>query len=307
MTNKELHKIIELGEGQYIEFKEGVDKSLQKEMAAFANASGGFIYIGISDNSVIKGINISNKLKSQIQDTARNCDPPLIISLQEIDNIIEIEVKEGVNKPYSCSAGFFMRMGANSQKMKRDEILALAIKTGKIRYDEQICENFNWKDFDDDKFEYYLKLAGISNNLPREDILRNLRVLTNEGFTNAGALYFAKEPYKYIISSKIRCVHFNDNERIDILDKKLIDKGIIGNIEYAVAYLKERIPVRYEIKDLKRKEFPEYPIEAYRETIVNAIIHFDYFLGDTIAIEKLTDKIIINNKGELLFPENSPR
>jgi ATP-dependent DNA helicase RecG len=304
MTKDELHKILELGEGQYIEFKESIDKGLQKEMVAFANASGGFIYIGISDNSEIKGINLSNTLKSQIQDTARNCDPPLIISLQEIDNIIEIEVKEGVNKPYSCSAGFFMRMGANSQKMKRDEILALAIKTGKIRYDEQICENFDWKDFDDDKFEYYLKLAGISNNLPREDILRNLRVLTNEGFTNAGALYFAKEPYKYIISSKIRCIHFNDNERVDILDKKLIDKGIIGNIEYAVAYLKERIPVRYEINDLKRKEFPEYPIEAYREAIVNAIIHFDYFLGDTIAIEKLKSSIVINNKGELLFPKS---
>ncbi len=51
------------------------------------------------------------------------------------------------------------------------------------------------------------------------------------------------------------------------------------------------------------EEFPEYPIEAYREAIVNAIIHFDYFLGDTIAIEKLKSSIIINNKGELLFPE----
>lgn len=304
MPNKELHKIIELGEGQYIEFKENIDKSLQKEMVAFANASGGFIYIGINDDGIIKGVNLNNKLKSQIQDTARNCDPPLVISLQLIESIIVVEVKEGVNKPYSCSNGFFMRMGANSQKMKRDEILALAIKTGKIRYDEQVCENFDWKDFDNDKFEYYLKLAAISNNLPREDILRNLRVLTNEGFTNAGALYFAKDPYKYIISSKIRCIHFNDNDRIDILDKKLIDKGIVGNIEYAVAYIKERVPVRYEITDLKRKEFPEYPIEAYREAIVNAIIHFDYFLGDSIAIEKLKSSIVINNKGELLFPKS---
>ena len=62
--------------------------------------------------------------------------------------------------------------------------------------------------------------------------------------------------------------------------------------------------MRYEIKDIQRKEFPEYPIEAYREAIVNAIIHFDYFLGDTIAIEKLKSSIIINNKGELLFPES---
>jgi len=165
VASNNINKILELGEGQYIEFKEGIDKSLQKEMVAFANASGGFIYIGITDNSKIKGINITNKLKSQIQDIAHNCDPALVISIQELDNIIEIEVKEGANKPYSCSAGFFMRMGANFQKMKRDEILALAIKTGKIRFDEQICENFEWKDFDNEKFEYYLKLANISNNL----------------------------------------------------------------------------------------------------------------------------------------------
>jgi len=121
-------------------------------MVAFANASGGVIYLGINDNGKIKGIETTNKLKSQIQDTARNCDPPVAVLL--------------------------------------------------------------------------------------------------------------RKPYKYIISSKIRCVHFNDNKRVDILDKKEVDRGIIGNIEFAIAYLKER---------LKRDEFPEYPIEAYREAIVNAV------------------------------------
>lgn len=157
--------------------------------------------------------------------------------------------------------------------MTRNEILSLAIKSGNVRFDEQICTNFDWKDFDDEKFIYYLKRAGVSYNLPKEEILRNLRVLTDDGFTIAGALYFAKEPYKYVISSKIRCIHFNDDERVDILDKKEVDRGIIGNIEFAEAYLKERVPVRFEIKELRRKEFPEYPIEAYREAIVNSIIH----------------------------------
>jgi len=298
-----LNKVLELGEGQFIEFKESFDKGLAKEIAAFANASGGVIYLGINDDGLIKEVKITSRLKSAIQDIAHNCDPPVIINLNEIDNVLAIEVREGENKPYSCSSGFFMRMGANSQKMRRDEILALSVKSGKIRYDEQICANFDWKDFDDDKFEYYLKLARISHNLSKEEILRNLRVLTDDGMTNAGALYFAKKPYKYIISSKIRCIHFNDDDRVDILDKKEVDRGIIGNIEFAEDYLKERVPVRYEIKELRRKEFPEYPLEAYREAIVNAIIHFDYFLGDTIAIEKLKNSIVINNKGELLFPE----
>jgi len=262
-----LASIIELGEGQFVEFKESLDKNFQKELVAFANASGGTIYLGITDSGKTKGIEITNRLRSQIQDIAYNCDPLIIINLIEIDNVLAVEVLEGKNKPYSSSAGFFMRMGANSQKMTRNQILELAIKTGKVRYDEQTCDNFDWKDFDDEKFTYYLKLAGISYNLSKEEILRNLRVLTDNGMTNAGVLYFAKQPYKYIISSKIRCIHFNDDDRIDILDKKEVDKGIIGNIEYAVAYLKERVPVRFEIKELKRKEFPEYPIEAYREAI----------------------------------------
>jgi ATP-dependent DNA helicase RecG len=214
-----VEKIIELGEGQFIEFKESFDKVIQKEMVAFANASGGVIYLGITDAGITKGVEITNWLKSQIQDIAYNCDPSILISINQIESVLAIEVKEGSNKPYSCSSGFFMRMGANSQKMTRNEILALAIKSGKIRFDEQICSNFDWKDFDEEKFTYYLKLSRISYNLPKEEILRNLRVLTDEGFTNAGVLYFAKVPYKYVISSKIRCIHFNDDDRVDILDK----------------------------------------------------------------------------------------
>ncbi len=49
-----LNKVLELGEGQFIEFKESFDKGLAKEIAAFANASGGVIYLGINDDGLIK-------------------------------------------------------------------------------------------------------------------------------------------------------------------------------------------------------------------------------------------------------------
>ena len=153
-----INNILQQGEGQYIEFKESLDKSLASEIVAFANASGGKIFLGINDKGKIKGINITNRLKSQIQDIARNCDPEILIKFQENKNILIIDIVEGLNKPYSCSSGFYMRMNANSQKMKRDEILKLAIKGGKIRFDEQICSIFDWKDFNEEKFFSYLKL-----------------------------------------------------------------------------------------------------------------------------------------------------
>ena len=76
-----LNDALLLGEGQYIEFKVSLDKSFSKEIVAFANASGGNIYLGVTDASTIKGISVTNKLKLQIQDIARNCDPPISILL----------------------------------------------------------------------------------------------------------------------------------------------------------------------------------------------------------------------------------
>lgn len=68
MMNKKLNisdldSVLELGEGQFIEYKESLDQKFAKEIVAFANASGGVVYLGISDAGKIKGIDISNKLK----------------------------------------------------------------------------------------------------------------------------------------------------------------------------------------------------------------------------------------------------
>ncbi|MCK4763310.1 MAG: putative DNA binding domain-containing protein, partial [Candidatus Aminicenantes bacterium] len=304
MKKEELEQVLQEGEGQFVEFKENFDNSLAKEITAFANASGGKIFLGVNDAGKIKGLSTTNKLKSQVIDTGQNCDPEIFLSVEVIDNILMINVPEGNNKPYQCSKGFYLRLGANSQKLKRDKILDFCIKENKIRFDELVCPDFDFKDFDDDKFEYYLLLAGVTKILGRDNILRNLKILNNKGMSNAGVLFFAKKPYKYISASKIRCVHFKGDERIDILDKKEVDKGVIGNIEFAINYIEERVPVRFEIKGGRRIEHPQFPVDVYREAIVNAVIHRDYFENGEVAVEKLSNGIRINNPGGLIasFP-----
>lgn len=304
MKADELEQILQRGEGQFIEFKENFDTNLSKEFVAFANASGGRVFLGINDENKVTGIPITNKLKSQIMDIANNCDPNVSLHLEEFENILILNVPEGHNKPYQCARGFYLRLGPNSQKLTRDEILKFSIRENTLRFDEQVCPGFDFKDFDDEKFEYYLTLAGITKVLDKKSLLRNLKLLDDEGMTNAGVLFFAKKPYKYFFSSRIRCVHFRGNERIDILDKKEVDKGIIGNIEFAFNYLKERVPVRFEIKGGRRIEHPQFPEDAYREAIVNAVIHRDYFESGEVAVEKFTDMIVVNNPGSLVpsFP-----
>jgi ATP-dependent DNA helicase RecG len=73
MDEKELSALLKEGEGYRIEYKENAS-SLDKELTAFANSSGGTILVGVDDKGNVKGINATNSLKSQIQDTANNCD-----------------------------------------------------------------------------------------------------------------------------------------------------------------------------------------------------------------------------------------
>src|SRR3990167_7242955 len=99
---KHLEFVMQEGEGLKIEFKESLDKSLAKEIAAFANSEGGRIFLGVRDDGAIKGVHATNELKSRIQDIARNCDPAISIRLTIIGGIIAIEVDEGNDKPYKC-------------------------------------------------------------------------------------------------------------------------------------------------------------------------------------------------------------
>ena len=83
MDKKEFEFILKEGEGQSIEFKESFSADISREMCAFANANRGKILIGVSDKGKVKGIEITNSLKSQIQSLARNLDPKLDILIDK--------------------------------------------------------------------------------------------------------------------------------------------------------------------------------------------------------------------------------
>jgi len=138
MTHTELKVMLQEGESYLVEFKESPSDNLDRELVAFANASGGQIFVGVKDNGLIQGIHVNNRVRSSIQNIANNCDPPVKITLDEMDQILVVKVKESDDKPHRCSSGFYLRVGPNTQKLKRDELLAFVKAEGKIRFDELI-------------------------------------------------------------------------------------------------------------------------------------------------------------------------
>ena len=207
---------------------------------------------------------------------------------------------------YKCSSGFYLRQGASSQKLSRNNILRFAAKVGKLFFDELPCEKFDFKnDFDSKKFRLFLKMAKVSNLIGTKQALINLNLAKLEKkklvMNNAGAMLFAKNLSKMYYHTNVTCVRFRGNDRSGILDRKDFNEDIISNIENAVNFILQYLPLRYEIKELRRKEYYEIPESAIREAVVNAVIHRDYFeKGANVQINVFDSKIEIINPGGLV-------
>ena len=311
MTNKQkiIGFVLQEGEGYKIEFKESISH-IAREMVAFANASGGRIFVGITDNHKIKGVQITERLKSQIQNIARNCDPPLKIFLETISykdkKVLLLSVFEGDNKPYSCSEGFFIRSGPITEKLRRDEIAALFQTEGKIRFDKLINPKFSVdNDFDLKKLDDFLSRAEIKTNFSVDDILINLGVgEKQEGrlfLNNSGILFFAKDTKRFFESAYITCARFKGNDRSIVIDRADIYGNLINQVETSMKFLKRNIRLGYKFTGKPaREEIPEYPLEAIREAVINAVMHRDYFFtGSNIYLYIYSNRIEVTNPGGL--------
>lgn len=310
-SSKQLELILLEGEGYQVEFKEAVSSKLDREIVAFANASGGSIFIGVNDEGKVKGTDLSGRLKSRIVDIARNCDPSIKIEWITYDNekVLEIKVAEGTDKPYRCHSGFFLRVGPSTQKLKRDEIIDFISHSTKLHFDESINEKFQYpKDFSKEYFNDYLKLCDITKKFSQKDVLLSLNVAEENKntllFTNAGILFFAKEPQRFLPESYITAVRYKTQDRSVIIDKKDFYGPIFLQIDEVLKFIQRNIEVEYRIGENslgRRKETYTYPLIALREALINAVAHRDYVydLAHTM-VQIYSDRIEIENPGGLL-------
>src|SRR3989344_1863405 len=300
--NKEVKNLVDQGEGYNLEFKESLNDSISKDICAFANTGGGIILLGVTDSREIKGLKLTNSLKSRIQNYATNMNPSLILDINDKDNIIIIRVPEGEDKPYSINGKFYQRQGANSQQLTRNEIKDLFKQEGFLRFDEIPSKDFEFdNDFDKHKFRTFLQKANISSVIKSEKILENLQLIEKGHLKNAGVLFFCHKVTKFFISATITCVLYRGNDKYKVLDRKEFDADLYSNYQNAILYLENNLRTEYIIKGTgPRREKLELPEEALREAVLNAIAHRDYFSTSNIQINIFKDRVEITNPGGLI-------
>jgi ATP-dependent DNA helicase RecG len=311
MNNTELQALRSQGEGLHLEFKESINSGLAKEIVAFANTKGGMLLIGVDDDGGIKNKVLSNGDRSKIQDISRECDPSIDISIETVDeqeNVLIVHVKEGLNKPYRCSTGFYAREGASSVKRKTHEIHEMFRDEGRFSFDDILCLKADFeKEFEPRLLKRFFREAGKEQILSDEDTLHNLGVLEfvdgKPILNNTGVLFFSKNPSFFLPQAIIQCVRYKGNIKVDIEDQKDMTFDVMTNIDECFSFLRRSLDVgfTFETGDPRRKEVWEIPFVALREAIINAFAHRDYVnKGTHIQVEVFDDRVSITNFGGLV-------
>ncbi|GHT38783.1 ArsR family transcriptional regulator [Bacteroidia bacterium] len=309
---QELKTLIQAGEGHIVDFKRSVPskvRDITEEICSFANADGGYVLIGVDDSNRIVGTSINNKTRSAIQGSISEISPALQVEMYPIivdeKEIWVIEVPSGNRKPYIFSGVIYAREGANCQKLTTvEEIRDFFQQSDRIYFDTIACPKIDFlKSIDEDNLKKFRTESKLSADISDVQVFENLQIYDENGIIKrGGVLFFAKHPEETFPQVVIRCVLFKGTDKVYIIDDKTYGGALPQQYKQASEWLQSKLQVSYEIDGLgPRKDVWEIPLSVFKEAIINALAHRDYYeQGAVITIEMFDDRVEISNPGGLL-------
>ena len=309
--------IIGKSESENIEWKPSLAQinDIFKTISAFSNTRGGKIVIGVTDSGKILGIEIgkgtieqlTNRIGQEIDPRIR---PSITVVRTENKNVIVIEVKQSRDKLVLASGKPYKRVGKSSVRMSKDEYEGLILEKHKekLQFDKQICKGASLKDIDNDKVKRFLERAkldrrmDISPKISVSEALEKLGLLKGNKLLNAAILLFGRFPTKFFPQAETKCARFKGAEPLEFIDMKVFNGNILDQRDDALSFVKEHIKLHAKIKGTERVEKWEYPIEAIREAITNAVCHRNYEIAGNIQIRIFDNRMEIWGCGPLPSP-----
>lgn len=298
MNINELHK---QGESQNLEFKESFGKEVAETVAAFSNASGGNIVIGINKTGQVKGTTVTNEIIKEWVNIIKQATQPQIfpqISPYVMDGktVVVVKVQEYPIKPVSFRGKYYKRVGASNHLIPLDEIVEMQLYSVNSSFDSfPVHETLADLDMDLVK-KFFGQLSNAGRITLTDDPLVNLRkvgLVRDDRLTFAALMLFGEHRTG---------IHIGRFKAPDvIIDDILIKSPLVVAVDEAMTFIKKSISLRYEFTgELRRNEIWQYPLPVLRELLLNSIIHKDYRNPTDVMIKVFDHNIRFTNPGSLM-------
>lgn len=315
-----------------VEVKEahgGCPKKLYDTISAFSNqAGGGTIIFGLSETQgfEVTGVYNAADLQKKINEQCRQMQPVVrpLFTICSINGkaIISAEIPEIDISDKPCFylgkgrlTGSYVRVGDSDEPMTEYEVYSYDAYRNKYQDDIRPIERVKYELLNQNALDFYM--VHLKNKKPKlaeftKNELCELLSITKNGIpTMAGIMMFGKYPQGTFPQLCITAVVVPGNEVGEtgdfgerFSDNKRIDGTIPQMLEDALNFVNKNMKVKTIIDSTtgKRADKPEYPIEAVREAILNALIHRDYSIhseGIPVQLLMFYDRLIIRNPGGL--------
>lgn len=299
-----------MSETQNIEYKSSWRDEYLKWICGFANANGGTIFIGKDDAGNVVGISDSKRLMEEIPNKVKDTLGILVdVNLHKTKKgeFIEIMV-EPYPYPVNYKGQYHVRSGSTKQELKGSALDKFLLQKKGKRWDGLPVPKVSVKDLKQETFEFFRKRAFKSQRIDEdsltdsnEHLIENLQLKEGEYLKRAAILLFHSNPEKFVTGAYIKIGYFQSDDDLKFQDE--IHGNLFEQIEKTMDLLFTKyIKAEISYEGINRVEKFEYPKEAVREALLNAIAHKDYSGGVPIQISVYNDKIIFWNEGQL--PDN---
>ncbi|MDM8084885.1 ATP-binding protein [Cellulomonas cellasea] len=321
---------------QWVEAKRaehGLPQSLAETVSAFANAGGGLILLGLDEAAGFTPVGIDpRRLADGIAQTCADAvEPPIRahVDIVAVDGqpVVAARIEELPADRKPCyvktrgiERGSYLRTHDGDRRLTTYEVHVLHASHGQPRDDMAPVEGASRADLDPELVSALVRrLRGtrgpVFARASDHEILRMVGVLTTDGtherVTLAGLLALGVYPQQYVPQLDTTFVVYPTNDGRPLgdgtrfLDNQSIDGPIPYQVSSAVEALMRNMRRRSIVVGLGREERWEYPTEALREIIANALMHRDYHPlahGTQVRIELYPDRLVVTSPGGLHGP-----
>ena len=303
---EELRELITQGESDTLEFKPVFGRDVEESAGAFANTIGGITLIGIADNGNITGVTVGREsLQTWVNQISNASDPRLIPDIKqfEIDGriVVVVYTKEYPLKPVAIRGRCYRRLENSTRRMTPTVISEMVLQSTGTTWDSLPHPDETLDDINFEMVKHYISRAnktgrrnfGIDEG--PETILIKLKLIKDGKPTWASVIAFGKSPP---MQAKVKCGKIRGTSTI--VDDYVVDSPVLDQVEEVMRYMKRVFQLSYVISGkAERDEIWEYPLEAVREVVTNAICHRDYTSPAQIQIKIFDEYLSIWNPGGL--------
>ena len=289
--------LVTLSENEKLEYKLDYSPQALKTVSAFANYSGGKIVFGMSDDGKIIGIDDSHKLRLRIENAINDNLTPRpdykleTLELEEV-TIVELTVSPGSDPPYFYKGKAYKRSDTATTPVDPSELRNLIKENLDNPYDQMTVTE------DDLSFKLLEEELRHSKGISQlsEDTLRTLNLIRDGKFTRA-AEWLADR------NNNLRCATHIVRFGRDIStfrDRRDFDSvSLIMQYKGALEMYEKWYGTYEEIEGFRRVARVLVPREAYREAVLNALIHRRLDMNSAVQIAMYDDRIEITSPGGL--------